>query len=114
MITEESSAVMIAHAANMTMQRQGEAAKKKQPQASHWPSSAKKAKLPPLSTIAKADMLRELQYCAAFRCLEELYRNKGMKKETQEEFMYSHYHGDNICRGSLDELIKGDNAFAAF
>ena len=27
--------------------------------------------------------------------------------------MYSHYHGDNICRGSLDELTKGDNAFAA-
>jgi hypothetical protein len=58
-------------------------------------------------------MLRELQYCAAFKWLEELYRNKGMNKETQEEFMYSHYHGDNICRGSLDELTKGDNAFAA-
>jgi hypothetical protein len=69
----------------------------------------KESELPPLSTIAKAGMLRELQYCAAFRCLEELYRNKGMKKESQEEFMYSHYHGDNICRGSLDELIKGDN-----
>jgi hypothetical protein len=65
MITEESSVVMIAHAANMTMQRQREAAKKKQPQASHRPSSAKKAKLPPLSTIAKAGMLRELRYCAA-------------------------------------------------
>jgi hypothetical protein len=31
MITEEISAVMIAHAENMTMQRQREAAKKKQP-----------------------------------------------------------------------------------
>jgi hypothetical protein len=54
MITEESSVVMIAHAANMTMQRQREAAKKKQPQASHRPSSAKKAKLPPCGTVLQA------------------------------------------------------------
>jgi hypothetical protein len=99
MITEESSAVMIAHAANMTMQRQREAAKKKQPQAPHRPSSAKKATLPPLSNIAKAGMLRELRYCAAFKYFEELYIKKGMKKETQEEFMYANYHGDNMCRG---------------
>ena len=113
MITEESSAAMIAHAANMTIQRQREAAKKKQPQAPHRPSSAKKATLPPLSNIAKAGMLRELRYCAAFKYFEELYIKKGMKKETQEEFMYANYHGDNMCRGSLHELTKGENVFSA-
>ncbi len=68
---------MIAHAANITMQR--EAAKKKQSQPTHQPSSAKKAKLPNLPKIAKAGTLRELRCCAAFRGLEKLYGKKSMK-----------------------------------